>query len=360
MADRPEPSLAAARHKFLQILIQRARMLRLSQPPPESFYVGQQYVEDQNRIDCTISVGFVYPGMIEPGVLWYRKSQISIRQKPPVLIVSIKRKIAACLWDDIRLFGWGGQFIVGYVNTLMPVVNRRLLDNRYLSGQPLSRTYSLLDAIWLVVTHQDVDVPLNWPVAVSPFPRSAQLAPGRDEPYLRDFVDAIHAYFWSDFDDCIRRLVTSVETFFAYRKWKASRAPSTFRRILDHNVETKSLSGEVVVENLKYIYKIRNRIVHGGFRMSPASGLFCDKAIATVRYLIQRYSGDPAVSRYAHSHGMQFLGLQRVVGQLYDLDKIQRGVGVKADGPPIENMAQMDEFMFKSLRFKDHDKQSIL
>ncbi len=197
----------------------------------------------------------------------------------------------------------------------------------------------MLEAVSITVAHDGAHVRLGWPVSVQPFPRSEELAPGRDEPYLRDFVDAIHSYFRSDFEDCIRRVITSVETFFAYLDWKAACRPNTFRRILDNNVERNSLGGQVVTANLKYTYKVRNEIVHGGFRMKSTSGMFCDKAIATVRYLIQRYSGDPAVIRDAFSHGMQFGLLQNMVGQNQDLDEIERRrkVGVDA-GSPISNM----------------------
>lgn len=88
--------------------------------------------------------------------------------------------------------------------------------------------------------------------------------------------------------------------------------------------------------------------------------MFCDKAIASVRYLIQRYSGNAKVSRHAFTHGMQFLLLQGVIGQHLDLDEIERSQSIgDVVGPPINSMAEMDQHMFTALKFTDRDKRSI-
>jgi len=345
----------------MRTLIGRAKILRLRQPLPISYFIGQEYVEDENRLECSISVAFIYPGIIQSTEFWHRKNRIVFQQRPPLLIIEIHRKISSRLWDDVRLFGRGQQFIIGYVSAVMPAVNRRLLDNRYLSGQLLSRTFFLMEAVWLFVTHENKMVRLNWPVSFDHSSRSAQLAPRRDEPYLRDFIDAIHAYLKNDFDDCIRRLVTSLETFFSHRQWKATAGPSTFKRILDGNIKTGVLAGQVIIQNLKFVYQVRNKIAHRGFRMSPSSRLFCDKAIATVKYLIQRYSGDLAISRHVSSLSRQLLMVQGVLGNQYDLDEIERSRPMRRDGGlPIDNMAELDDFMFNALRFTEQDKSSIL
>ena len=359
--DQQEAELRELRRRFLRAMVGRLKFLLHSQPPPASHFVGQEYVEDGNRIECRITAAFIFPGLIDSIEFWHRKNRIVLQKHPPVVTIEIHRKISVRLWDDLRLFGRGQQFIIGYVNAVMPAINRRLLDNRYLSGQPLSRTFFLLEAVGLLVTRGSEQLPLHWPISVSPFPRSAQLAPGRDETYIRDFIDAIHTYLKNDFDDCIRRLVTSVETFFSHRRWTASAGPNTFRRILHNNVETNMLAGQVIVDNLKVVYQVRNRIVHAGFRMSPSSGVFCDKAIATVRYLIQRYSGDMAISNYVHSHGMQLLAVQGILGHRYDLDQIERSRSLQQDrGAPIRNASDLDDFMFRALRFTAQDRSSIL
>lgn len=361
------PNLGAAdldnlRRRFLRVLLNHAKSLRLSQPLPESYFGGQEYVEDANRVNCTISIAFIYPALIKSVEFWHRKSRLVFRQIPPLLFIYIQRKISERLWDDLRLFSRGEQFIIGYLSRLMPVINRRLLDNRYLNGEPLSRTFSLLDAIGIRVTCGKYTVSLNWPISVVPFHRTVELAPGRTEMYLRDLVDAMQSFLSNDFDECVRRLVTSTETFFLHLGWKAATKPNTFRRILDCNVDTSGLAGQVIVQNLKFIYKVRNKIVHRGFRMSPSSGLFCDKAIGSATYLIQMHSGDETVSRYASSLRMQLLKAQGVLGGPFDLDEIEKREcsGNCNDCQPIQTATDFNRFIFNSLRITEQDMSSIL
>ena len=171
----------------------------------------------------------------------------------------------------------------------------------------------------------------------------------------------MYSYLRNDFDDCIRRLITSAENFFSLRKWTSRSGSNSFRRILEDNVDLKSLPGQVVSGNLRFVYKIRNRIVHQGFRMNTNSGVFCDKAIASLRYLIQRYSGDQTVSTYAYSLGMQLLMLQNVLGNHQDLDCIEKRQSTPiTDAHVIKTPSDLDHFMFSTLRFTPADKASIL
>jgi hypothetical protein len=198
-------------------------------------------------------------------------------------------------------------------------------------------------------------------------------------PYVHDFIDSINSYFTSDFDDCIRRVVTSAENFFQSRAWrsksapgcfwrrllrllgiKAKETPNTFRRILLDNVNKNHLPGQVINENMQFIYTVRNRIVHGGFRMSTSSELFCAKAIATLKYLIAGYCGDVAISRYVHTLYMQFEMQRGTFGGLYNLDVIERRQrNLTKDTPAIDSAAAFNAFMFGALRFTERDKHSI-
>ena len=87
----------------------------------------------------------------------------------------------------------------------------------------------------------------------------------------------MNSYFTYDFDDCFRRVVTSAENLFEARGWRWKPAsglvwlrllrlfglrfkekPNTFRRALSHNVRKNRLSGEVINENMQFIYTVRN------------------------------------------------------------------------------------------------------
>jgi hypothetical protein len=197
--------------------------------------------------------------------------------------------------------------------------------------------------------------------------------------YLRDYIDAIHAFFRNEYDDCIRRIITATENFIDARNWKVKRSCQrtildsfvgllrlskkngySFRRRLADNLDLNAISGRVISENLEFVFNVRNRIVHRGFRMSTDCGMFCDKAVCSLYYLIYRYSGDRAISRYAYTLHQQFTHQKRFLGDLYDLDEVKHRLAVPSpDVKPIDSHEAFEEFIFESLRVSQRDKRSI-
>lgn len=384
------PEINDVRLDLLRIIRARVAQLFSSEAASrEDYFLGQEYVEDDKLVECTIVVTFLFPGMLEDVAFWHNKCRIAIRQYPPVIEIEIHRMLPCRLWDELRYLNRGDLFVIGYIAALMPAINRKLLDNRYLSGHPLSRTFFLLDALAIQVVVEGERLSLRWPISVGPFPPSAALAPGCDQTYLRDFIDAMHSLLKYDYDDCIRRVITSAECFFTHKSWNAGTPPSglkyigwlisgvknlisrkswsanaplrTFRRILEHNVDPSAIAGQVIIHNLKIVYGVRNKIVHRGFRMSMTSGVFCHKAISTLKYLIYRYSGDPVASQYVYQLEMQFLALQGLLGVNYNLDHIGRRVAEPLVGiPRIERPEDLENHMFNSLRITASDRSAIL
>jgi hypothetical protein len=375
-----DPALLAARKQIFAALLNRLAHLHINRPAPESFSIGQPYVEDKRKIACTITATFIFPGYISPFDFWLYGAHLIGIQHGNILRIQVHRQISQQLWDDVRLkIPFKEKFIIGYLASYMPTINRHLLDNRYYEGHLLSRTYAIFEAVSVSVTVKGQRMQLNWPISFAPFPPSARIAQNVREPYVHDFVDSINSYFTSDFDDCIRRIVTSAENFFETRGWRAKplpetllrkllgllglklkKRPNTFRRVLSDNIDKKKLSGDVINENMQFIYTVRNRIVHGGFRMSTSSGLFCDKAIATLKYLIAGYCGDAVISRYVNTLYSQFKMQCSELGEMYNLDVIEKmRSNLTSKEPPIDSAAALNKFMFGALRFTKRDRHSI-
>jgi hypothetical protein len=353
--------LSARQHRFLRLLLTRATRLRFTAPAPASFRNGEEYLSDPVQLPCTIRAVFNSPSFRTIAPFYHNKNLVSVYQRGPVLTVQVDRQISSRLWDKLRLFNDGQKFLVGYVNALLPVVNRRLLDNRYLSGHILARTYSVYDALGIVVTHGGVNLRLAWPRGVVPFPTSAALAPQATDIYLRDYIDAIHAFMKNDFDDCVRRIITSVENFFAIKGWTAT--PHTFRNIVATNVVAPP-HDQVIVDNLRFVYHVRNRIVHSGFRISTRGRDFCHKALDSLRYLIQWFCGSAEISKYATSLGRQTHILSHDVGSMFDLDYLKWFYGnPQPTLPPLtatSSYAQFEDNLFTALRLTEKDRLSIL
>ena len=197
--------LATNRKRLFSIILQRIVKLHEAQPPPASYYSGQPYVEDKRKIDCIITAPFNFPGFISSFEFWLYGARIVGKQYSGVLLINVHRRISQRLFDDIKFLRRGEQFIIGYLASAMPSINRRLLDNRYYEGHLLSRTFAIFETIGITLTSNGQVLRLHWPPSIAPFPPSAKIAPNINEIYVRDFIDAINAYFRGDFDEAVAR-----------------------------------------------------------------------------------------------------------------------------------------------------------
>jgi hypothetical protein len=214
-----DDELKEVRRQLFLLLLTRLRTLHKNRPPLSSYYVGQEYVEDRVHINCTIVFSLLYPGEVEPFEFWLHRMRVNVTQVGTRLIVRVFRKISVLLCDDMRLIGVRHQFIVGYVMVIMPKLNQGLLHNRYTRGNLLSRTFAIFEISDLSVIVDGVGVMLNWPRSIALFPPTARLGAKNAALYVQDYMDAIHAFFRNEYDDCVRRVITSAESFMEAQKW---------------------------------------------------------------------------------------------------------------------------------------------
>jgi hypothetical protein len=373
-------ALGIERKKVFLLLRRRLRYLHFNRPLPASSGVGSDYIADATRIDCAIRAHFVCPGFVRPFEFWFHGTKVTGAQAGNILQIVVQRKIPLLLWDHLRLMGVGQEYLIGYITTLMPRINRRLIDNRYEEGHLLSRTFAIFEAMGVNITVKNRALQLDWPRGIASFPPSRQLSDKVTALYVRDYIDAMHAFFRNEYDDCIRRVITATENFIETKEWKVKRSSSciffrlfpnlpflkpkkgdSFRRKLSDNLDKTKIAGQVINENLQFIYTIRNKIVHGGFRISTNSGMFCDKAVSTLYYLIYRHSGDRKVSRYVQTLNQQFLMQKGFLGQLHDLDEIEALTKKEqsANQQVIDSHEVLESSMFGALRLTDNDKHNV-
>ena len=119
------------------------------------------------------------------------------------------------LVDDIRLLEpylpRAGKFVVGYLASYLPIINRKILDERYKKGHLLIRTFSIFDLFDVGVLAAGKIYSASWPQSFAAFPPLVNSVNYEDKIYVRDFIDACNSYFNADYDDCIRRVITSAE-----------------------------------------------------------------------------------------------------------------------------------------------------
>lgn len=329
---------------------------------PSSYFVGERYVKDTNRIEVEIQASFFYSGMVSPLVFFHHGHHIMVRQNSSVLTVHLKREISKNLWMDISKNHQGERFILGYLWKILPRVNQEILKQKYTNGHLLMKTISTLDIANLVLAWKGKKAQIHWPLAIGNFPIQEEFVGANKEMYVRDFIDAITAYLETNYDDCIRKLITATENFFRANHLSGN----GFKNIIEKNISGATLAQRSIKSNLFFIYKLRNKIVHSKFRINPSNKWICHKAIGTIKYLFGSplNTTNPYAGGYISRISMQFGLLRDFVGDFMNLDDIER---MEENGPKeptresmINNQEDLDRWMFTSLEITEKERSMIL
>lgn len=374
-----EDQLKHHREMLLRLFVARLRDLRFPKVPPESYYVGQEYVEDVRRPQCTLITSVLQPAKFDPFNFWHKGAKVSVFQNGSRLFIKVDRKIPQRLFDDMRLLGIRHEYIVSYMTQYIPIINRNLLDAKYTSSNFLLKTFSVYDLMDIVVLSDKKAVRCPWPFQFQNFPMKTNLTPFDSHVYVRDYIDACTLYFEGNYDECIRKIITSVENFIHEKQWilpketlfsriknflmrkKISSNRRSFRKILNHYIPTDEYRGKTVNFNIQHIYSVRNKIVHDGFRTPIRADMFCDKAVSTLHYFLFLACGDGELRKLLSGSRMHFVMMQREGKGMLNLDEIERREKRKKEfvGKPIETDTEFDRHMFSALQFNQSDLRSV-
>ncbi len=312
---------------------------------PNNYHLGKSFFEDDTYIDAKIVFIFSSNAFLNDFKFEFKNFHVLTHQAGNNLTIIYERKLSLKLFNSLTQDHRSVLFIIGYIEEILPEVNREILKQKYLFGHLLNQTFSTMDIHGLYVQNvtDDETIELDWPIAIHPFPPSAQLAKEADEIFIRDYIDAMTCYFSNNLDECIRKMITSLENFFILKKIKGDKEDDP-NRILNFfeqiifwmhfkygfkNIELKSgtfksklleISNEknyiinwrgyipIWVNNVLFIYKIRNGIVHKQWRMDQSDRWICEKGLITLSYIFQTALIDTKTREYIFSLRMQFLG----------------------------------------------------
>lgn len=358
---------------------------------PESYFLGQEYVEDQRRTSIRFDVEFYSPAELQPFDFYYKKRRIIGSQKGRYLNVSFVEKLPRKLIEDIAWNkGSSQRYVYGYLFSPIHRVNQEILRQRYALGHFLASTFSFFDIVSIKLTNIDetptdeiISVP--WPPVFSPPPHSdltGSIEITHPEVFIRDYIDAWNDFFKGDYDNCVRRLITSVENFFSFHSFYTKKSypwwnivarfkgrRMTFREVLfDLKSKSKFIGHEVVADNLLFLYKVRNRITHGSLRIRQDNGWWiCGKGLETVQYLYQFLDGGGTESRGAyifHTYGFANFLFHQTRGSTVEEDeeriKFTKDDSIDREKYMIRNEKDMNEWKFGSLRFSKEEQNLIL
>jgi hypothetical protein len=240
------------------------------------------------------------------------------------------KDISAKLFADISA-SKDANWILPYINEIMPYVNQEILNQRYRSGHFLVRTYSTTDIAKLMVMNRLTEewVTLSWPVAVTNFPLLSDLDESYDDHvYIRDIVDAFHSYFAGNYEECIKKSITSVETFVRYHKLQVMDSKGRFdfyKTIKQHMNIICPMTRENAADVIWDTYKIRNDMVHEGKRIEPEEGQKLGKrATHLINEVYKNFGTDESIKKYALGLEGQFLAHEQFLGSGLSLDWLEK------------------------------------
>lgn len=279
-------------------------------------YVGKEYVEDKKRVSMRFDVKLYSPAKLLPFEFFYKKRKITGAQERQYLTVSFIENLPRTLIDDIA---WNRKnaerYVYGYIFTPLQRVNQEMFRQRYSLGHFLVNTFSFFDIVAIKLTNieeegTDEIISMPWPPVAEALPNvHFPKSPERVNPeiFVRDYIDACSDFFRGDYDNCVKRMITSVENALsAYKLQKKKKKYPWWKFIMRFNTQdsftesirslwpgSKFLGHQVVSSNLLFLYKIRNKITHGSLRIHQENGWwFCGRGLQTLQYFYQFLDGN--------------------------------------------------------------------
>lgn len=369
-------SIIKERDNLFKILIQRLRNLRFPEELRESYYVGQDYIEDKNRICCEIKTAILHPTKIENFEFWHKKANVKVEQNGNTIVITARKKVSSRLIDDLRLLEVGQQYFVGYMNSYVAIVNERLLQQKYNGNNFLIKTFSVFDLMDILVLCDKKWLRCHWPFQMPGLPELNGPNLPVDKVYLRDYIDACTSFFLGNFDECIRKVITSVENLIKHNRWHLKKQTkmqllwkaivgnkrkntNSFRNIVRSHIGSDNYQAETISENILLTYSIRNKIMHDDLRLNHNASMFCDKAVSTLYYFLLFTCGEKEICDILGATRLHFVMMQRATCGQMDLDDIEYEQKSRErrrnSRKPVDNTEDFDRFMFWALKINPND-----
>jgi hypothetical protein len=273
----------------------------------------KDFIEDKEQIHAIISCSFHLSASIKQIGFIYKDCVVATGQDGCDFILQIERDISKKLFYSAKKNHVAETFIVGYINEIIPILNENLIQQKYLTGHMLIRTFSPLDIHKLFVVNKDTQehFKLSWPISFTNFPRTKEFAKGSNYKFIRDLIEASTFYFYYNLDDCVRKIISSIENFFNLRNIKGN----SFKERLSNSLKSEDHKKiwepylKIFYSNLVFVYRIRNKIVHEKYRMDFNDSWLCQKGIGTLFYLYQSKLNDENTRTYNYALMKQFVAL---------------------------------------------------
>ncbi|OGH91563.1 MAG: hypothetical protein A2534_04465 [Candidatus Magasanikbacteria bacterium RIFOXYD2_FULL_39_9] len=354
-------------------------------------YVGQDYAEDKENVEVVIKY-------CVPSAVVFRNFDIDLpnnlhmRQSSGQLNISIDRTISKKLYDDLTLMikdkpenvkvedaqkvAEATEFIIGYIRQTLPVINQEIIDRKYSEGHIFVRTFSIVDIFDVGILDKKLGwggfAMLPWPSPLPAFTINKGLSDFGDAIFVRDMIEAMTAFFYFNYDDCIRKIITSLENCFIMHYKLPSKKQRSFlyklkflrpflrspkilnlidEYIIEDNYDYKEKNLKILRQNIKYVYDMRNQIVHNELRCDPGLFGIYKKAIGTLYYIYQGFFIEEGKRAYIFSFQRQFL----VIDENYSGLLVIKDIKDTGKEKIISTKEELDNAIFNNLEITKNE-----
>lgn len=348
-----------------------------------------EYYKDQNKTEILIKYTFKLPSRVENFNI--DDHPLHVKQKDDEIYVNFNKYISISLYEDIKK-AWESfckdrslprelleknpsQYIVGFIKETLSRINQEILDRKYREGHIILRTISQFDIydVW-IVDNMGKFYKILWPLPIPQFPEVKRAPKNSDVVFVRDLIDAMSEYFYFNLDECVRKIITSLENYFRYYKLSVEKNNGllsffSFKKyykfkalvnkyLTEKYYVVKERDLKILRENILFVYEIRNSIVHNKLRLKLDNLMFCKKAIGTLLYIYQsKFTAEDGKKDYIFlAYDMQFKMIaDQILG--VNLDNLEKAFKSKRKPEIISNNDELNESMFASLKITKKQKQ---
>lgn len=348
-----------------------------------------EYYRDKNKKEVLIKYTVKLPSRVENFNI--DDHPLHVRQDGGEIHINYHKKITQTLLDDIKTFFAcfkdnkqvpdelmkknPSQYIVGYIGETLPRINSEILERKHKEGHLLLKTISQFDIYKVFIVDDSGNYhAILWPSPIPGFPEIKKFQNNINVVFVRDLIDAMTEYFYFNLDECIRKVITSLENYFIFYRLKPPiesnllsrffyRNSGKFKKLVNEFIKEncypfKERDLKILRENILFVYKIRNWIVHDKLRLKLDNLMFCKKAIGTLLYIYQsKFTYNDKKKDYIFALDMQFKMIADMIIGL-NLDNFEKAERSKRKPEIISNDDELNKSMFSSLKITRKQKRN--
>ncbi|MCW7475564.1 hypothetical protein CH369_18200 [Leptospira levettii] len=328
----------------------------------KTIFIGQKYIDDKEKINVKIGFSFYSTSITKEHKVKNTFGEILIRPNQGLIYTSYARKISKLLSEEISQKTI--HFFLGYISDVLPIVNNLIYSLKYNQGILLAKPISYLDILEITVENTETGKILTSPGLLGISSEKPTNLSYGDKIYIRDTIDALSAYLYLNYEDCIRKIITAIECYFSEKKLKGT-FKSNLSKVLSNEyfpIEWHEYL-ELIKENLIITYTLRNQIVHDNIRMSFNEywGEITIKSLFSLFYFFQNNLTEAKIIDFNRYIFSQFSMLKSIYGETH-LDTFEEYSKNSNIIKTIEqsNYKSLDDYMFNRLKISDLARKSIV